>query len=115
MASTNLLELTDANFRQDALESDTPILVDFWADWCQPCHIIAPTIDELADEYAGRIRIAKLDVEANQEVAKALGISSIPTILLFQDGRVVKKFVGVTPKQDLVSALDAITTTADAA
>ncbi len=115
MASKKLLELTDANFRQEVLETDTPILVDFWADWCQPCHIIAPTIDELADEYAGRIRIAKLDVDANQEVAKALGISSIPTILLYQDGRVVKKFVGVTPKQDLVNALDVIATTAEAA
>ena len=115
MASEKLLELTDANFRQEVLETNTPILVDFWADWCQPCHIIAPTIDELADEYAGRIRIAKLDVDANQEVAKELGISSIPTILLFQDGRVVKKFVGVTPKHDLVNALDAIATTAEAA
>ena len=115
MASKKLLELTDANFRQEAIKASSPVLVDFWADWCPPCHIIAPTIDELADEYAGRIRIAKLDVDANQEVAKELGISSIPTILLLQDGHVVKKFVGVTPKQDLVNALDAITTTAEAA
>ncbi|MHC4447945.1 MAG: thioredoxin [Planctomycetota bacterium] len=115
MASKNLLELTDANFQQQSLESDKPVLVDFWADWCQPCHIIAPTIDELADEYAGRVTVAKLDVDANQEVAKKLGISSIPTILLFRGGAVVKKFAGVTPKQDLVNALDAILTTADAA
>ena len=115
MASKNILELTDANFRQEVLESKAPVLVDFWADWCQPCHIIAPTIDALADEYAGRVKVAKLDVDANQELAKEFDIASIPTLLLFSQGAVVKKLVGVTAKPELVNALDAIITTAEAA
>ena len=108
MASTNVLHLTDQDFDHEVLESDGPILVDFWADWCQPCHIVAPTIDELADDYVGRVKVAKLDVDANQGVAGRLGIRSIPTILLFKDGRIVNRFVGVTSKRAFAEALDAI-------
>ena len=108
MATEHVLELTDGNFEQEVFGSNGPILVDFWADWCQPCRIVGPTIDELAGDYAGRVKVAKLDVDANPDVAARLGISSIPTIMLFEDGRVVRKFVGVTPKHEFADALDAV-------
>ena len=110
MASEHVLELTDENFEQEVVQSDTPVLVDFWADWCQPCRMVGPTIDGLAEEYAGRVKVGKVDVDANQSVAAKFAISSIPTILLFKNGQIVQKFVGVAPKQQFATELDKVVT-----
>ncbi len=106
MAHENVREFTDDNFKTEAIEADQPVLVDFWADWCQPCHIIAPTIEALAEEYAGRVKVGKVDTDANRGISVELGISSIPTVILFKDGQIVRKFVGVTAKNDFVAELD---------
>ena len=107
MASTAVHEFTDANFAADAMQSDVPVLVDFWAEWCGPCRMIAPVIDELAGEYEGRARIGKLDVDSNREVATQFGIMSIPTVLVLKNGEIAKKFVGIAQKSDIAEALDA--------
>ncbi len=106
MAHENVREFTDDNFKTEAIEADQPVLVDFWADWCQPCRMIAPTIEALADEYAGRVKVGKVDTDANRGISVELGISSIPTVILFKDGQIVRKFVGVTAKNDFVAELD---------
>lgn len=109
MAGKNTKEFTDANFEAEVLKSDVPVLVDFWAEWCMPCRMIAPTIDELAEEYAGRVKIGKVDTDANRDTGFKYGISAIPTILLFKNGQVTQKFVGLTKKADFKAALDAAT------
>lgn len=106
MASQNVQEFTDSNFQQDVLGSEQPVLVDFWAEWCMPCRMLAPTIDQVADEFAGKVRVGKLDTDANKEVAVKYGISAIPTVILFKDGEVAKKFVGLTSKDELAAALN---------
>ncbi len=106
MAHENVREFTDDNFKAEAIEADQPVLVDFWADWCQPCKMIAPTIEALADEYAGRVKVGKLDTDTNRGISVELGISSIPTVILFKDGQIVRKFVGVTAKDAFVVELD---------
>ncbi len=106
MSNENVVEFTDDNFKTEAIESDVPVLVDFWAEWCQPCKMIAPTIDQLAQDYAGRVRVGKVDTDANREVSIEYGISSIPTVILLKGGQVVHKFVGVTAKDDFVAELD---------
>lgn len=106
MAHENVREFTDDNFKAEAIEADEPVLVDFWADWCQPCKMIAPTIEALADEYAGRVKVGKLDTDANRGISVELGISSIPTVILFKDGQIVHKFVGVTAKNVFVAELE---------
>ncbi len=109
MASENLLELTDENFEQEVLKSDVPCLIDFWAEWCMPCKMIAPTIEELADEYVGKVKVAKMDTDNCRETAMKLGISAIPTLMLFSGGEVIKKFVGLQQKRDLKAAMDEAT------
>ena len=106
MAGPDTLEFTDANFETDVLQSDKPAIVDFWADWCMPCKAMGPTIDDLATEYAGRVKVGKMDTEANRETPVKYGIQAIPTILLFKGGEVVQKFVGLTNKKDLQAALE---------
>ena len=106
MASDKTIEITDSNFDSEVLQSDKPVLVDFWAEWCMPCRMLAPTIDELADEYEGKVKVGKLDTDANRDVSMKYGISAIPTIILFKNGEVEKKFVGMTPKSEFASALD---------
>ena len=108
MASDAILELTDANFDAEVISSNQPVLVDFWAEWCMPCRMVAPTIEKLADQYQGKVKVGKLDTDANREVSVKFGISAIPTIILFQNGEAVKKFVGVTPEQDFVVELDKV-------
>ena len=106
MASDNVATFTDDNFEREVITSDQPVLVDFWAEWCQPCRMLAPTIDEIADEYKGKAKIGKLDIDDNRAVSAKFGIRSIPTVLLFKNGEPVKQFVGLTQKADLAKAID---------
>jgi thioredoxin 1 len=106
MAGANTFEFTDANFETEVLQSDQPVLVDFWASWCMPCKALGPTIDDLATEYAGRIRVGKLNTDSNQEMPVKYGIQAIPTVLLFKGGKVVQKFVGLANKKDFQAAID---------
>ena len=99
------LKFTDANFQSEVLDSDQPVLVDFWAAWCGPCHAVAPTIEELAKQYDGTVKVGKLNVDENQQSAGSFGISSIPAVLLFKNGKVVETLVGVQPKQRYEAAL----------
>jgi len=101
------LEVTDANFKDEVLNSKVPVMVDFWAEWCGPCKMIAPTVAELAKEYEGRVKVAKLDVDANYQTAGAFDVRSIPTLLFFKNGKVVDKIVGALPKQKLKEKLEA--------
>ena len=106
MASENVLELTDETFEAEVIQSDLPVLVDFWADYCMPCKMIAPMVAELADEYVGKIRVGKVDTGTQRQVAITYGIQAIPTLLLIKDGQVASKFVGMQTKSDLKSAID---------
>jgi thioredoxin 1 len=99
------ITITDANFTAEVEQSPLPVMVDFWAAWCGPCRMIAPSIEAMAPEFAGRARIGKLDVDANQATAARFGVQSIPTILIFKNGQVVDRITGAVPKQTLVSAL----------
>lgn len=96
------MELTDANFEQEVLKSDTPVLVDFWAVWCGPCKMIAPVVEELAKEYDGKLKVGKVDVDSNPEVSMKFGIRSIPTLMVFKGGKVVEQIIGAVPKKNLV-------------
>ena len=108
MADGNVLVFTDANFDDEVIQSDVPVLVDFWAEWCMPCKMVAPTIEALAGEYAGKVKIGKIDTDSNREAAVKFGINAIPTIILFKGGEVAQKFVGVTTREQLVEELDKI-------
>ncbi|GAB5520805.1 MAG: thioredoxin [Rhodothermales bacterium] len=99
---------TDANFQSEVLGSDQPVLVDFWATWCGPCRMIAPTIEQLADEFDGRAKVVKLDVDNNPQTAMQFGVRSIPTLLFFKDGQVVDSLIGAVPKKKLSEKLEAI-------
>lgn len=107
MASESVKEFTDANFDAEVIKSGEPVLVDFWAVWCMPCKALAPTIDKLANEYQGRVKVGKLDTDSNRDVAIKYNITAIPTVILFKDGQVHQKFVGVKPERDFKEALDA--------
>jgi thioredoxin 1 len=102
----NTVELTDDNFQSEVIDSDVPVLVDFWADWCAPCRAIAPAVEEIADEYQGKAKVGKLDVDNNQQVAMEYGIRSIPTLLIFKDGEVAEQIIGAVPKAQLTSKLE---------
>ena len=110
MASDDVLEFTDDSFDTDVLQSDVPVLVDFWAEWCQPCHMLTPTIEELAGSYKGKVKVGKVNTDDNREVSVKYGINAIPTIILFQGGEVRKKFVGLTSKDQFEAALDELAT-----
>ncbi len=108
MAGPHTKEFTDANFENEVLNASEPVLVDFWAEWCMPCKALAPTIDELATEYAGKAKIGKLDTDKNQSLAAKFGISAIPTVILFKDGEIQEKFVGLRSKKDFMASIDAL-------
>lgn len=101
------ITLTDDNFDSEVLSADTPVLVDFWADWCGPCKMIAPYVEELAEELDGKVKIGKLDVDGNQATATKYGIRSIPSLLIFKGGEVVEQIVGAVPKNQILSKLEA--------
>lgn len=100
------IEVTDTSFSSEVERSATPVLLDLWADWCGPCHMLAPTIDQLSSELAGRVKVAKLNIDENPGVANRFGVRSIPTLLVLKDGREVDRLVGVQPKQEIVRRLD---------
>ncbi|MHC4324662.1 MAG: thioredoxin [Planctomycetota bacterium] len=102
----SVIELTDATFDNTVHNSDVPVLVDFWAPWCGPCKMIAPIIEEIAAEYTDKAKICKLDTDEARDSAMEFGISAIPTIILFKDGQVQKKWVGLTSKKELAEAID---------
>ena len=105
MAGANTLTFTDSGFDAEVLKSDVPVLVDFWAEWCGPCRMMAPTIDAVASEYAGKLKVGKLDVDSNGQTAMRYNIRGIPTLLLFKEGRVVEQKVGAVGKAEVVRML----------
>lgn len=107
MAGANTLSFTDQNFESEVLQSTTPVLVDFWAEWCMPCRALGPIIDEIANDYQGKAKVGKLDTEGNQDTAGKFGIQSIPTVMIFKNGEVVQRFIGMRPKKDIAAALEA--------
>ena len=105
MASEKVFEFTDAQFDADVLKSDIPVVVDFWATWCAPCKAIAPVLDQLADEYDGRIKIGKVNVDENPATPSQYGVRGIPTMILFKDGEIVDQLVGAVPKKQVEALL----------
>ncbi len=103
--AVEVLEVSDATFQSEVLESDLPVIVDFWAAWCGPCRMVGPLVEEIASDYEGKVKVAKLNVDENRETASKYGIMSIPTILMFKEGSVSKQVVGAMPKSALVSEL----------
>ncbi len=106
MASEKVLAFTDAQFDADVLKSETPVLVDFWATWCAPCKAIAPVLDQLAEEYDGKVKIGKVNVDENPATPGQYGVRGIPTMILFKDGQVVDQLVGAVPKKQIEALLD---------
>lgn len=103
--SKDTVAVQDSTFKNEVLDSKTPVLVDFWATWCAPCRAIAPSLEELATQYKGQVKIAKVDVDENQQIAQQFGIRSIPTLLVFKGGKVVEQLVGAVPKAKLEDSL----------
>lgn len=101
----NIVEVTDSSFQQDVLQADVPVLVDFWAEWCGPCRMLAPTVEALAKDYNGKIRVAKLNVDENNQTSEQYGIRGIPTLLLFKGGQVKEQLVGNQPRDSIEKAL----------
>ena len=109
MANANVKEFTDGNFDAEVLNSSEPVLVDFWAEWCMPCRALAPTIDKIAKDYAGKVKVGKVDTDSNREISIKYGINAIPTVILFKNGEVAQKFVGLKQERDFKAAIDEAT------
>jgi len=107
MAGENVREFTDENFESEVISSDVPVLVDFWAEWCAPCKMLTPTIDKLADSYDGKVKVGKLNIDHNKDVAVKFGISSIPTVMLFRGGKVESQLVGLKGEDEFRRMIDA--------
>jgi thioredoxin 1 len=108
MSALTIVTLTKTNFDQEVLKSSTPVLVDFWAEWCGPCKMVAPILDELASEYEGKVKIGKVNIDEHQDLATEYGIRAIPTLLLFKDGQVTDQIVGLRSKRDFKTKLDRV-------
>ncbi len=109
MANTaNLVQVTDQTFEAEVLKSPVPVLVDFWAAWCAPCKMIAPIVEELATEYDGKLKVGKLDVDANPSTSMQFGVMSIPTLIVFKDGKPAQRIVGYKPKANLKQSIDQV-------
>ena len=106
MAANGIIELSDSNFDAEVMKSDVPVLVDFWADWCRPCHMLAPTVAEIAQDYAGRLKVVKLNVDENMNAAGRFNIRGIPTLLIFKGGQVADQIVGAVPKEQISKVVD---------
>ena len=106
MAGQNVVEFTDQNFEVEVIKSAQPVLVDFWAEWCMPCKMLAPTIEKIANDYVGKVKVGKVDTDSNREISIKYGISAIPTVILFKNGVVAQKFVGLRQERDFKAALD---------
>jgi thioredoxin 1 len=106
MAGNAIFEVTDSNFDQDVLKSDQPVLVDFWATWCGPCRAIAPIVEQLANEYQGKVKVGKMDVDSNSATPMRYNVRGIPTLLVFKGGQVKEQIVGYVPKEQIQKALD---------
>ena len=104
--SGNVVNVTDVSFETDVLQSGVPVLVDFWASWCGPCKMVGPIVEELADDFAGKAKVCKLNVDENTKTAQAYGVMSIPTLILFKNGKEVDRVVGFRPKADLAELLE---------
>jgi thioredoxin 1 len=104
-SATQSVSVTDNDFADQVLQSDRPVLVDFWAEWCGPCRVLGPVIESLSQDYEGRVKVAKVDVDSNQQVAMQYGIRSIPTVMLFDKGQIVDTIIGVRPKSDYEKSL----------
>lgn len=107
MASANVVQFTDANFQAEVLSSPVPVLVDFWAEWCGPCRMLSPTIDQLAEELKGQVKVGKMNTDENREIPVKFNINAIPTVLLFKGGQLAHRFVGLQPKANFVNAINA--------
>lgn len=108
MAGNNVIALSDVTFKQEVLEAAEPVLVDFWASWCGPCKMIGPVVEELADDYKGKAKVGKLNVDENGQTAQTYGVMSIPTLIIFKGGKEVNRLVGFMPKANLAKALDQV-------
>ena len=106
MASANILELTTTNFDDETRKADAPILVDFWAEWCGPCRMVAPILEQIATDYQGKARVGKVNVDEHSSLAARYGVQSIPTLLLFKQGKVVEQYIGATSKDTLSKLID---------
>ena len=107
MANANVKEFTDGNFETEVLNSSEPVLVDFWAEWCMPCRALAPTIEKIANDYVGKVKVGKVDTDGNRDISIKFGINAIPTVILFKGGQVAQKFVGLKQEKEFKEALDA--------
>ncbi|HXL03569.1 MAG: thioredoxin [Firmicutes bacterium] len=102
-----VIVVKDGTFKDEVLDANEPVLVDFWAEWCGPCRMMAPVVEQIAEDYSGRMKVAKLNVDENPESAAAYGVMSIPTLILFKNGEAVERFVGFRPKHELARLVDA--------